>query len=62
MRAILYSTHQFVTSHMGFLTWEALGEIAATTLASLREFEQGKALTHELKPAQQPGVETRMAA
>ena len=24
-----------VTSHMGVLTWEALGEIAATTLASL---------------------------
>ena len=41
-----------VTSHMGYLTWEALGEIAATTLASLTEFEQGKALTYELKPPQ----------
>ncbi len=51
-----------VTSHMGFLTWEALGEIAATTLASLTEFEQGQPLTHELKPAQEPRVETRMAA
>jgi D-lactate dehydrogenase len=40
-----------VTSHMGYLTWEALGEIAATTLESLTEFEQGKTLTHELKVA-----------
>jgi D-lactate dehydrogenase len=39
-----------VTSHVGFLTWEALGEIAATTLASLTEFEHGGQLTHELKP------------
>lgn len=38
-----------VTSHMGFMTSEALGEIAATTLTSLTEFEQGKTLTHELK-------------
>jgi D-lactate dehydrogenase len=40
-----------VTSHMGSLTWEALGEIAATTLASLTEFEHGRRLTHELEPA-----------
>ena len=39
-----------VTSHVGYLTWEALGEIAATTLASLTEFEHGSKLTHELKP------------
>lgn len=52
-----------VTSHMGFLTWEALGEIAATTLANLTEFEQGKRLTHELKPAPEPAeTETRLAA
>jgi D-lactate dehydrogenase len=38
-----------VTSHMGFLTWQALGEIAATTLASLTEFEQGKNLSQELR-------------
>jgi D-lactate dehydrogenase len=30
-----------VASNMGGLTWEALGEIAATTLASLTEFEPG---------------------
>jgi len=41
-----------VTSHMGVLTWEALGEITATALASLTEFEQGKMLTYELKPPQ----------
>lgn len=40
-----------VTSHMGVLTWEALGEIAATTLASLTEFEQGKTLSQELRLA-----------
>jgi D-lactate dehydrogenase len=51
-----------VTSHMGFLSWEALGEIAAATLASLTEFEQGKPLTHKLKPVQQPMAETKMAA
>lgn len=39
-----------VTSHMGFMTSEALGEIAATTLASLIQFEHGIPLTHELKP------------
>ena len=39
-----------VTSHVGYLTWEALGEIAATTLANLTEFEHGSKLTHELKP------------
>jgi D-lactate dehydrogenase len=39
-----------VTSHMAVLTWEALGEIAATTLASFTEFEQGKNLSQELRP------------
>ena len=38
-----------VTSHMGYLTREALSEIAATTIASLVEFEHGKKLTHELR-------------
>jgi D-lactate dehydrogenase len=40
-----------VTSHMGYLTWEALGEIAATTLDNLTEFQEGKTLTYELKLA-----------
>lgn len=38
-----------VTSHMGYMTSDALGEIAMTTLNSLTQFEQGKPLTHELK-------------
>ena len=31
-----------ITSHQGFLTREALANIADSTLANLREFEQGK--------------------
>lgn len=37
-----------VTSHMGFLTREALQEIAATTLASLSDFAAGRPLAHEI--------------
>ena len=37
-----------ITSHMGFLTREALLEIAATTLDSLSEFEAGHGLSHGL--------------
>jgi len=37
-----------VTSHMGFLTREALAEIASTTLASLADFQAGRPLTHEI--------------
>ena len=37
-----------VTSHMGFLTREALQEIASTTLASLSEFAAGRTLAHEI--------------
>ncbi|MCK5804644.1 MAG: cyclic nucleotide-binding domain-containing protein [Lentisphaeria bacterium] len=38
-----------VTSHQGFLTEDALSNIAATTIASMREFEEGRTgaeLTH----------------
>ena len=41
-----------VTSHQGFLTTDALGNIADTTLASIREFEngaQGAKLTHAVQ-------------
>ncbi|MHC4872403.1 MAG: D-lactate dehydrogenase family protein [Planctomycetota bacterium] len=31
-----------VTSHQAFLTWEALGNIADTTIENLREYEEGK--------------------
>jgi D-lactate dehydrogenase len=47
--ARLLTFPKVVTSHMGYLTWEALGEIATTIIASLTEFEQGKNLTHELR-------------
>ena len=36
----------FVTGHQAFLTREALTAIAATTLASLDEWEAGRTLTH----------------
>ena len=37
-----------ITSHMGFLTREALREIADTTIASLTAFEAGQPLRHRL--------------
>ena len=37
-----------ITSHMGFLTREALREIADATIASLTAFEAGKPLYHAL--------------
>ncbi len=37
-----------VTSHMGFLTQEALQEIADTTLTSLSDFAAGRPLAHEI--------------
>ncbi len=37
-----------ITSHMGFLTREALREIADTTIASLTAFEAGQPLRHAL--------------
>lgn len=37
-----------ITSHMGFLTREALREIADTTIASLTQFEAGQPLRHAL--------------
>lgn len=38
-----------VTSHMGFMTAEALQEIATTTLENLTAFEAGRPLANELK-------------
>ncbi|MDR3517454.1 MAG: 2-hydroxyacid dehydrogenase [Azospirillaceae bacterium] len=40
-----------VTSHMGFLTREALSDIARVTLANLTAFEHDQPLTYELAPA-----------
>ncbi len=39
----------FVTAHQGFLTQEALAKIAQTTLQNISDFENGKALTNEVK-------------
>ena len=38
-----------VTSHMGFMTWEALAQITETTLTSISAFAAGQPLSHELK-------------
>jgi D-lactate dehydrogenase len=38
-----------ITGHQGFLTNEALGKIAETTLISISEFERGGRLTYEVK-------------
>jgi len=40
-----------VTSHQGFLTREALGNIATTTLQNVRDFEKGEPLQNEVKAA-----------
>ena len=39
-----------ITSHQGFLTREALANIADTTLASVSAFERGEPLVHEIVP------------
>jgi len=41
-----------VTSHQAFLTREALGNIADTTLASIQAFERGERLVHEVRAEQ----------
>jgi D-lactate dehydrogenase len=38
-----------ITAHQGFLTDEALTQIAQTTLQSLQDFEQGNLLKNEVK-------------
>ena len=37
-----------ITSHQGFFTQEAISQIAATTLANIREFDDGIRLTNEI--------------
>lgn len=37
-----------ITAHQGFFTQEAISQIAQTTLANIREFEDGKPLTNEI--------------
>jgi D-lactate dehydrogenase len=40
-----------ITSHQGFLTREALRNIASTTLANLSAFERGEALVNAVRPS-----------
>jgi len=49
---LLTFNNVLITSHMGFLTHEALKDIAATTLASLTAFERNEALMNEIRPEQ----------
>ncbi len=37
-----------ITAHQGFFTQEAISQIATTTLANIREFEEGAPLTNEV--------------
>ena len=45
-----------VTSHQGFFTREALEQIARTTLANVRDFEQGRRSPNEVRS--RPGERT----
>lgn len=46
---LLSFNNVIMTSHQGFFTAEAIHNIAATTLANIQEFAQGKNLTNEVK-------------
>ena len=48
---LLTFPNTLITSHQAFLTHEALANIADTTLASIRAFERGLPLAHEVRPA-----------
>jgi D-lactate dehydrogenase len=48
---LLTFPNTLITSHQGFLTREALANIAQTTLANIRAFEQGAPLVNEVRSA-----------
>lgn len=48
---LLTFPNTLITSHQGFLTHEALANIARTTLENIRAFERGEPLTNEVRPA-----------
>jgi D-lactate dehydrogenase len=48
---LLTFPNTLITAHQGFLTHEALANIARTTLASIRAFEEGEPLANEVRPA-----------
>jgi D-lactate dehydrogenase len=47
---LLTFPNTLITSHQGFLTHEALANIAETTLASVRAFERGEPLLNAVRP------------
>jgi D-lactate dehydrogenase len=51
---LLTFPNTLITSHQGFLTHEALANIAETTLANVRAFERGERLVNEVRPAIRP--------
>ena len=48
---LLTFPNTLITSHQGFLTHEALANIADTTLASVHAFERGDPLANEVRPS-----------
>ena len=48
---LLTFPNTLITSHQGFLTHEALANIAETTLANIQAFERGEPLAHEVRPS-----------
>lgn len=48
---LLTFPNTLITSHQGFLTHEALANIARTTLANIRAFERGEPLLNEVRAA-----------
>jgi D-lactate dehydrogenase len=48
---LLTFPNTLVTSHQGFLTHEALANIAETTLDNIRAFERGEPLANEVRPS-----------
>ncbi|MEJ7658107.1 MAG: hypothetical protein WKG07_00015 [Hymenobacter sp.] len=48
---LLAQPNVLVTGHQAFLTQQALGNIADTTLQNINEWELGQPISHELHPA-----------
>lgn len=49
---LLTFSNALITSHQGFLTREALNNIASTTLANITAFEKGDELANQVLPTQ----------
>lgn len=51
---LLTFPNTLITSHQGFLTHEALENIADTTLSNIAAFERGQPLVNEVKAPKRP--------